>query len=135
MHPLDIFFSLTWIGHHRDAKANTTTTTKRVTRFRPRCDSADICPLTTVRHKRLSIRKYKPLIKINGIKYELRKKMTWKAAKVKPLSMNLQAVSCSDLYSYSCEKWKRRNKMCSVIIFVYTLNNMLKNLYFLFPRA
>ena len=67
----------TWMGNHNVAKANTTTTTSLVTRFRPRWDSADIFPPTTVCHKRMHIRRYRPLIRANGIRYDVEKNMIW----------------------------------------------------------
>lgn len=63
------------------ANAATTTTTSRVTRFRPRFESGDrLLAKTLVCHKRMHIRKYSPLIKINGITYELEKKVNVYAA-------------------------------------------------------
>jgi len=67
------FLIINCIGNHRDANAATTITTIRVTRFLPRCDSADMRPPTPLCHNRDSILTYKPLIKINGNRYELEK--------------------------------------------------------------
>lgn len=97
-----MLLNFTWIGNHNDAKASTTTTTKRVTRFRPRYDSlVALRPETTVRHKRIHIRKYKPVININGIKYELEKKMMWKAVYVMPLVLKRQDADRTPSFEYS----------------------------------
>lgn len=64
---------LTCMGNQSNANAATTTNTNLVTRFRPRpLDSFVRLCGTTVRHKR-NINAYKPLISVNGIKYELEK--------------------------------------------------------------
>lgn len=83
------YIQLTWIGSQSNAKAATTTNTKRVTRFRPRCDSFVRLWSTTVRQSR-SINAYRPLISVNGIKYELEKNIMWKAANEMPLDWNTQ---------------------------------------------
>lgn len=80
---------LTCMGSQSSAKAATTTNTRRVTRFRPRCDSFVRLCGTTVRHSR-NMNAYSPLIRVNGIKYELEKNMMWKAANEMPPLLNTQ---------------------------------------------
>lgn len=77
---------LTCIGNQSNAKAATTMNTNLVTRFRPRCVSF-VRFGRTVRHNR-NIHAYSPIMSINGIKYELKKNIIWKAANDMPPLLN-----------------------------------------------